>query len=107
MRYIFFILISFSMCFFVNAQDEKKQTPNKGLRFQTEYEKECGSPFVESQLYDSRKGKITKIISGNTVIFEQAINNGNRKRGTFTVQLAGIDSESNEEYLKAFLRKTF
>lgn len=102
MKCFFAIAIVFSACTLVAAQ-EKPVLDLSGFHF--EYEKECGSPFVESQLYDSRKGKIVRIINGTTVVFEQAINNGNKETGRFLVRLAGIDPKVGAKNRKSFLVK--
>ena len=61
---------------------------------------ECGDQAIESQLYSNRKGKITKILSANKVIFEQSSVNGNEKPVKFTVTLVGIDGNQNRLIVK-------
>lgn len=65
----------------------------------------CGNPLVESQSYESREGKITKIINANTIIFEQSVLNGNKEKATHTIELAGIDSSKNRTKIIEFLKK--
>lgn len=93
---LYLVLILF-LSFAVSAQTSVV------LKF--EYEKECGSPFEESKLFNTREGRIIKILSGSRVLFEQRVVNGNTEKGTFTVRLAGIDPQVNKENLKKFLRE--
>jgi hypothetical protein len=65
----------------------------------------CGIPEAESQLYTNRKGKITKIIDENEVIFEQTIADGNEEKERFRVELVGIDSKINKKNIILFLQK--
>lgn len=74
----------------------------KELVVHTEYEKECGSPFTESQTYGFWTGKVTKIKDGNSIVFEN-VRSG--KLREYTVHLAGIDPMGNEENLIKFLRE--
>jgi endonuclease YncB( thermonuclease family) len=90
MRYLLSIIFTLSLCPAANAQ------------FKFEYEKECGSPFSDGEIV-SRKGKITQIIDGNTVVFQPETKRGIKKIREFTVHLAGIDSSVNEEFLRDFL----
>lgn len=92
MRKLLLLALTFLFCVAVNAQ------------FNFQYEKECGSPFSDNEMI-FRKGKITKIIDGNTVVFEQKTISGKKQSGDFTVHLAGIDSAVNEEFLRDFLLK--
>lgn len=92
MRKLFLLVLTFSFYGAGNAQ------------FNFQYEKECGSPFNEGEV-TLRKGKIIKILDGNTVVFKQKTKNGKKEPGEFTVHLAGIDSSVNEEFLRDFLVK--
>ena len=65
----------------------------------------CGAPEVESQLYDFRYGRITKILSGSTLAFRQATVNGNRKPRSFVVRRVGIDPQANSSRIVGFLKK--
>lgn len=84
------------------AQD-KTDGVNPG--FSLDFDDGCGNPAEESQLYTNREGKITKILNASNVIFEQLIRDGNKEKGNFTVELIGIDSETNQTAIKNFLEK--
>lgn len=97
MRNILLIVLTLSICGSVSAQ------------FKFKYEKECGSPFNESNS-TSRKGKIVKIIDANTVVFLQkekspSIKGGEDENKEYTVRLIGINPDVNEEFLREFLEK--
>jgi hypothetical protein len=96
MKNIRLILILLWLCGISYAQDNK---PNFTL------DDGCGNPMVESQLYESREGKVTKIINANTIILEQSVLNGNKVKGTYTVELVGIDSSKNKKKIIEFLKK--
>lgn len=89
MKNIQLILIVLLLCGISYAQNNK---PSSNL------DDGCGNPLVESQGYGFRWGKITKIISGNAVLFEQGSE-------TFTITLVGIDRENNKTKILEFLEK--
>ncbi len=92
MKMLFLLIFMLSLCATANAQ----------IGFP--YEKECGKAFSENEMI-SRKGKIIKVIDGNTIVFKQKTKSGKKDVREFTVHLAGIDSNLNEEYLRDFLVK--
>lgn len=116
------ILICALCSFFVGvkAQDTKPVEPSKGITFESLLKVkpkktedgnsqftlggECGNPAEESQLYDQRKGKITKILSANEILFEQYSVSGNEKKDKFTVKLVGIDANQNKIIVKQKLQ---
>lgn len=102
MRIISITLLIFLSCVSFYAQD-KKDGINPG--FSLDFDVGCGNPAEESQLYTNREGKITKILNSSNVIFEQLIRDGNKEKGTFTVELIGIDSETNQTAIMNFLEK--
>jgi endonuclease YncB( thermonuclease family) len=98
------IFLTFLLCAnSLYGQDENDSFDITSGSILIEYEEECGSPFEESQSYDLKRGKITRIVSGNRVIFEQTVENGKKAEPEFTVKLAGIKPESNEKAVKTFL----
>ena len=97
MRSILLIVLTLSICWSINAQ------------FKFKYEKECGSPFNESNS-TFRKGKVVKIINANTIIFLQEqkstfIKGLRDENKEYTVRLIGINPDINGEFLKEFLEK--
>ena len=104
MRIGLITLLIFLSCVSSYAQDEKKSETGTSGNFQI-YDDPCGNPAEESQLYTNREGKITKVISANLVVFEQKIENGNKKKEKFVVELIGVDSITNRKKIKQFLEK--
>ena len=98
LRAALFLLATLSVS--LNGQTSPKSTePFDILRtgkFTFDFEKECGSPFAESQTYDFRQGRITKILAGNKVVFRQNFSNSKREKRTFIVSLAGVDLNTSE-----------
>jgi endonuclease YncB( thermonuclease family) len=97
MTNILLLIFTLLLCISVNAQ------------FKFKYEKECGSPFGESNP-TFRKGKIVKIIDANKVVFLQKqkipfFEGQKNENKEHTVQLIGIDPNVNGEFLKEFLEK--
>ena len=76
-----------------------------GFSLRSKFEKECGRPGSESKLFNTREGKVTKIIAGNMVFFEQTVVNGNSEKGYFIIRLVGIDPNTNGNNLEKFLRE--
>ena len=92
MKKLLLIIFTLSLCVNIDAQ------------YNFEYQEECGNPLSSSFAYrGTRKGKVTKVVNGNTIIFKQSEGFNKQDKGTFTVYLAGIDSTLNEENLKKFL----
>ena len=83
-RLINLTLIICSVSFFGVSQTPPTPAPKLSLTF--EYENECGSPLVESMLWESVEGKVTRILSGDSIEIRMA--NHKRKR----VSLAAVDS---------------
>ncbi|MEO6050985.1 MAG: hypothetical protein ABIP78_06600 [Pyrinomonadaceae bacterium] len=99
MRKIYAALLIFLSCPSFYAQDKDISETRTPDIFQL-YNDPCGNPAEESQLYDNRKGKVTKILSANKVLFEQVSVNGNKKKEMFAVKLVGIDLDKNKTALK-------
>lgn len=98
------LTVSF-LCF---GQDKDENRPKFDL-LKFEFEKECGSPLTESNLFAHREGRIVAVNSANEVTFEalaQTTYKGSRPKGTFIVKLAGIWGRTNESALKKFLTDT-
>jgi len=108
MRIVSLILLGFLFCANFYAQDKKESEKDLNSLLKGNavvFDDGCGDPTTESQRYKNREGKITKIINANQVTFEQKIENGNKKKKTFIVELVGIDSVTNQEKIKQFLEK--
>lgn len=107
MKWLASIAMSFLCFVLIQAQDEtKKRLPDKpkNLIPINEYEEECGNPFVESQTYTHRWGKVIKVLDGKTIVFEVTKVDGIEiNKSIITVSLAGIDTSTNEEGAKKFL----
>ena len=103
LKILLLIPLGLSFCFPVAGQTDK--TGEK--KFIYEYESVCGSPEVESQFYTRWKGKITKIVDGNTVIFEAKSKSRKPSGKKFLLHLAGIDVGSNESEVIKFITKKF
>jgi endonuclease YncB( thermonuclease family) len=67
------------------------------LSFTFEYEDECGSPLVESMLWDSVDGKVTRILSADSIEIRMA--NHKRKH----VSLAAVDSSRDTKAARTAL----
>lgn len=94
---VFLVILNALLCLsFAQAQDRASAIDWNIVQ------DECGefSSASESQIYETREGKIVKIIDGNTLLFESKIENGKRER--FTINLAGIKASRNT---KKFLKK--
>jgi len=83
-RLINLALIICSVSFVGTSQTPPPPAPKLSLTF--EYENECGSPLAESMLWESVEGKVTRILSGDSI--EIRMSNHKRKR----VSLAAVDS---------------
>jgi N-acyl-D-amino-acid deacylase len=68
-------------------------------KFAFEFEAECGTPLVESQIFRVREGTVIKIIDGDTVQIRD------KQRTIWTVELAGVDSSQNHERAAEILTK--
>ncbi|GEM_PF-6167923 len=90
----------------IQAQEkEKNPSPDKPVKLLEEilYE-ECGSQVTESQTYNHRWGKVTKIIDGNTITVEvNKVDGIEINNSPLNVDLVGIDTNTNEEEAKKFL----
>jgi endonuclease YncB( thermonuclease family) len=96
----FLILVS---SYILLAQDGSKTKTSPLITLDNEYMEKCGSYVEESQTYAFRFGKVTKIIDGSTILFEQKSSGGNRDKKKYPVVLAGIDPAANEDAIKKFL----
>lgn len=70
-----------------------------------EYEAECGKPLSDGKVFDYREGKVTKIVDGNKIEFQQRDLNGEEKKATYLVQLAGVNSKDDNAGLLKFLKE--
>jgi len=121
------LIVSFCiLCFcfsYARSQDTQNDNPPKGVKFsellkispdkstengddapQFSTKDECGDQASESQLYDFREGKVIKVLSATTILFQQVSLNGNVKEDELTVRLVGIDSEVNKTAVENKLR---
>lgn len=119
MRTILLILLIFLSCANFYAQDKKESTETKP-EIDINYDDGCGNPFVESQTYGYRRGKVVKIKNANEIIVE--ITNSNNvwddeheeergddskliKSQLFNVSLVGIDETANKKAIITFLKE--
>ena len=101
MRIILLILLILLPCVSFYSQD-KKETVETDIEL--DYDKDCGNPFVRSTLYEIRKGKVIKIISGNKILVAVNDEGGNEiETINFVVALAGVDTSSNSSEAKKIL----
>lgn len=69
------------------------------------YESICGKPQADGKAYDFREGKVTKLAPGNQLVFEQASLNGDDRKATYLMKLAGINVKENAASLTQLLAK--
>lgn len=107
MKRVSAILLVFLSCAFSFAQDKNESNSDLSsiLKNGVISDDGCGDQAYESQLYDNREGKITKILSANQVVFEQAIEEGDEENRKFTVELVGINPATNRKKVLQFLEK--
>lgn len=87
MKQVFTIVFVLLFCLSINAQDGRP-----------EFFKICGDPQNESILTSRFSGKVTKIVDGDTVLFQTSDK-------TQTINLAAADASLNENKAKKFLSK--
>jgi endonuclease YncB( thermonuclease family) len=87
MKIILLVLFSFLFFFNVNAQET----------YRFEFEKECGDPTTESQIYPEWSAKVLKINEDNTIKVKTD------KGKKITITLAGIDLAQNKDELNKIL----
>ena len=86
-----------SLLFYVNGQQPGQDKPPSKLSF--EFENECGSPLVESMLWQSIEGTVVRIIDGDSV--KLLTNNGEQR----IVNLAAIDASPAKEAARSLLSR--
>jgi endonuclease YncB( thermonuclease family) len=94
MKTIVSITLALLFCLGINAQTSL-----------TKNQFDCGDPNVESQIIPEYKGKVIKIIDGNTVIVSISYDsqNSSRRNKKIRVDLAGIDTSDNDAEAKKIL----
>lgn len=105
MKFVLINLLIFLSCVFSYAQDKKKSDTKRIDAVPGTVQiiaDECGDHSLasESTFYESRDGKIIKIVDGNTVIFEELDENGKKEK--ITINLAGVEDRNSG---KIFLEK--
>ncbi len=91
MKIISITLLIFLSCASFFAQDKKESSV-----FLDDYDKDCGNPFVLSALYATRKGKVIKIINGNTILVAVSDEDNSELTVDFKVILAGVKASSKD-----------
>ena len=118
MRIIAITLLVFLSCVSFYSQDKKGDTETKP-EIDLNFNDGCGNPFVESQTYGYRRGKVVKITSSNKLIVE--VWNSNNvwddeheesgdeskliKSQMFEVSLVGINEATNKKAITDFLKE--
>lgn len=95
------------LCSLTGLSQESKQgnTEERKFTISFAYEKECGSPFGESQIYTHRTGHIIRINNEKSVTFLQDTADGNPAKKEFVVLLAGVNARGNKKNVRALLTK--
>jgi len=119
MKIISITLLIFLSCVNFFAQDRNESNETKSVA-SSDFDDGCGNPFVESQTYGYRKGKVIKITNSNNLIVEVTSSNnvwddkhenesGEEsklvKSQMFEVSLVGIDEATNKKTIKDFLKE--
>ena len=99
MRIILVTFLIFLSCAIFFAQDKKETSDSESVIDFSLLSKNDGD-CADSDNYGFRKGKVIKILNGNTFLF--AVDNELEKE-TYKVILAGIDVTSNSSMLKKLL----
>ena len=118
MRIITITLLVFLSCVSFYSQDKKGDTETKP-EIDLNFNDGCGNPFVESQTYGYRRGKVVKITNSNKLIVE--VWNSNNvwddeheesgdeskliKSQMFEVSLVGINEATNKKAITDFLKE--
>jgi len=88
----------------IQAQEKEKNPSSDKPKIVTQDYQECGDPLVESQLYDNRWGKVSKILDGKTIVIKiNKVDGIEINNSTLRVKLVGIDASANEKEAKNFL----